>query len=356
MAIIDILFKEMIEKHSSDLHLVPGEPPMLRIDGEIVRLTHHETFSGKVLSRVLLEILDEKLRDLLFEHKEMDFAYSLENLARFRCNYFYNSNGLAGVFRVIPEKIYSLDDLDLPQQLKKILTLNRGLVLVTGPTGSGKTTTLSAIVDYINSNKDGHIITIEEPIEFIHKNKRCLISQRQVGADVNSFPKALKSALREDPNVILVGELRDCETISLALTAAETGILVLATLHTNSASKTINRIVSAFPQKQQNQIRTMLAGSLKAIIAQQLLKKKDQSGRIAAVEILFANPAVANIVRKNRSYEIESILETSKDVGMQSIDEAISIIYQQGLITLEEARSKAFDKTKFIEFDDEEDS
>jgi twitching motility protein PilT len=347
MAHLDGLFREMVERKSSDLHLVPTEYPVLRIDSQMVRMENHKKLSPEKLADMLLELLDNGQKQMLLENKELDFAYSLENVARFRCNYLFSSRGLGGVFRVIPEKILTIEDLGLPEALKKILYLKRGLFLVTGPTGSGKSTTLAALVDYINSHTSGHIITVEEPLEFIHRNKKCLISQRQVGMHVPSFPKALKSALREDPNVILVGELRDTETMALALTAAETGILVLGTLHTNSASKTVNRIVSAFPQKQQNQIRTMLAGSLKAIVAQQLLRKKEGKGRIAAIEILFANPAVANLIRKNRPYEIDSIIETGKALGMQSMDNALLSLCEQGLIEKEEARSKSFDKTKF---------
>jgi twitching motility protein PilT len=347
MAYLDDLFREMVERRSSDLHLVPTEHPVLRIDSQMVRMENHKKLSPEKLADMLFELLDGGQRQMLLENKELDFAYSLENVARFRCNYLFSNRGLGGVFRVIPEKILTIEELGLPEALKKILYLKRGLFLVTGPTGSGKSTTLAALVDYINSHTSGHIITVEEPLEFIHRNNRCLISQRQVGMHVPSFPKALKSALREDPNVILVGELRDTETMALALTAAETGILVLGTLHTNSASKTVNRIVSAFPQKQQNQIRTMLAGSLKAIVAQQLLRKKEGKGRIAAIEILFANPAVANLIRKNRPYEIDSIIETGKDLGMQSMDNALLSLCEQGLIEKEEARSKSFDKTKF---------
>ena len=354
MAIIDILFKEMKEKGASDMHLVPCEPPIMRINGHLSRIAHHKEFAPDILMKLLTEILDDGQKKLLMQNKDLDFAYTQKESGRFRCNYFFDSKGLVGAFRVIADKIMTLDELYLPDNLKKILDFNRGLFLVAGPSGSGKTTTMAALVDHINQNKGGHIITVEDPVEFIHNNKQCLITQRQVGTHVLSFPKALKSTLRQDPNVILVGELRDSETISLALTAAETGVLVLGTLKTNSASRTVNSIVSAFPQNQQNQIKTMLSGSLKAIAAQQLLKRKDNTGRIAAVEILFSTPAVGNLIRKDRAFEIDSIIETGKSRGMQTMDHAILSLLKQGLIDIEEARAKGKDKTKFAEMPEED--
>jgi twitching motility protein PilT len=274
---------------------------------------------------------------------EMDFAYALEGIGRFRANIFLQNRGIAGVFRIIPEKILSIEDLKSPPQLYNFAKLHRGLVLCTGPTGSGKSTTLAALVDYVNANRAEHIITIEDPIEFVHPNKRCLVNQREIGAQTQSFSAALRSALREDPDVILVGEMRDYETIQLALTAAETGHLVFGTLHTSSAAKTIDRIIDVFPSGQQGQVRSMLSESLKGVMAQTLLKRAD-GGRIAAIEIMVGNPAIANLIREAKTFQIGSVLQTSKGEGMQTLDMALLDLYDHKLITAETCIDYAADR------------
>jgi len=346
MARIDMFFREMVKSGASDLHMVPGLPPMLRLKGDLVP-TKHEPLSHAMNEELFFEMLSADQQKKLKTTLELDRAYEIPDLARFRCNFFYQLRGVCAVFRVIPTKILTLDDLGMPRGVKSILAVRKGLVLVTGPTGSGKSTTLAAMIDHINSGEERHIITIEDPIEFVHPNKRSLITQREIGTHARSFADALRVASREDPDIILVGEMRDLETISLALTCAELGILVYGTLHTNSATKTIDRIINAFPANQQNQIRSMLSDSLKAVLAQQLLKTADGAGRCAAVEILLSSPAVGNLIREGKLPQVASVIQTGSAEGMQTMDQALQQLVDQKKITPEAAYFKAIDKTSF---------
>jgi twitching motility protein PilT len=302
------------------------------------------------LKKMLYEITPENKIKTFEETGDVDFSYEVPHLARYRANFFMQKRGIGAVFREIPQKILSLDELGLPSVLKNLALLPKGLVLVTGPTGSGKSTTLAALVDYVNKIRKDHILTIEDPIEFVHESQNCLINQREVGRDTMSFSAALRGALREDPDIILVGEMRDLETIQLALEAAETGHLVFATLHTISASKTIDRIIEVFPGDLQGQIRSGLADSLRAIVAQNLFKRIDQPGRVAGIEVLIATPAVRNLIRENKIFQINSVIETGRKFGMQSIDDAILKLLTAGMIDPEQAYNKAATKSKFREF------
>jgi twitching motility protein PilT len=346
---IDALFNHMIEQNASDLHLSTGSRPQLRLHGELVEM-EYEILRNDGLKELLFEIASEEQQNIFLSKRDLDFAYEIQGAARFRANYFEQKRGMAAVFRVIPTKILTVEDLSLPVQILKLTNLSRGLVLVTGPTGSGKSTTLAALIDYINSNRKDHILTIEDPIEFVHESKGCLVNHREVGNHTESFASALRAALREDPDVILVGEMRDLETIELAITAAETGHLVFGTLHTSSAAKTIDRIIDAFPAGQQAQIRTMLSESLKGVLCQQLLKRTDQPGRLAALEILFCKTAVANLIREGKTFQIPSIMQTSKGEGMQLVDQAIMDFLMKKMIAPEEAYLKANDKSAFERF------
>lgn len=349
MAKIDAFFKYMMENDASDLHLSTGSKPKVRKHGELEEIKYQE-LTNDILKMLLFEIITEEQKDKFLEKKDLDFAYEIPNLARFRANYFYQKRGLGAVFRIIPSKILSVEDLNLPETVLKFTRLSRGLVLVTGPTGSGKSTTLAAMIDYINNNRKEHILTIEDPVEFVHKNKNCLVNQREVLTHTNSFSMALRAALREDPDVILVGEMRDLETIELAITAAETGHLVFGTLHTNSAAKTVDRIIDAFPSDRQAQIRTMLSESLKGVISQQLLKRSDKPGRVAAVEILYVNNAVANLIREGKTFQIPSMIQTGKGDGMQIMDQSIMDYLMNKVISPDEAYLKASDKKSFERF------
>ncbi len=349
MAKIDSLFKYMTDNKASDLHLSVGSKPKIRKHGELEEIGTHE-LTNETLKELLFEILSEEQGKKFSENKHLDFAYDFPGIARFRANYFMQKRGLGAVFRMIPSRILSMEELGLPKQVLKFTDLSRGLVLVTGPTGSGKSTTLAAMIDYINRNRKDHILTIEDPIEFVHQNKGCLINQREIGNHTGSFASALRAALREDPDVILVGEMRDLETIELAITAAETGHLVFGTLHTSSAAKTVDRIIDAFPSGQQAQIRTMLSESLKGVVAQQLLKRSDQPGRLAALEILFVHTAVANLIREGKTFQIPSIIQTGKGEGMQLMDQAIMEALMQKQVSAEEAYLKANDKKSFERF------
>ena len=339
MASIDELFKVMIEQGASDLHITSGAPPFLRLDGNMIPM-NFKNLSNQEVQGLIFEILNEKQKKNFIEKWELDFGYAAPNgMGRFRCNVFMQRKGLGGVFRTIPEKIKTPQELNLPQGIMDMIDVDKGLVLVTGPTGSGKSTTLSALIHHINLHKETHIITIEDPIEFVHNNIKSLINQREVGAHTKSFANALKSALREDPDILLVGELRDLETISLALTAAETGHLVFATLHTNSTAKTIDRIIDVFPGDQQQQIRTMLAESLRGVVAQTLFPKADGAGRIAAYEIMRNTRAISNLIREGKVHQINSAIQTSAKNGMILFDKYIDDLVKKGKVSKADAAS-----------------
>jgi twitching motility protein PilT len=330
MPTMEVLLRETVDKGASDLHLSTGEPPMLRIHGDLLR-TEHPALTPESVTGLVNSIMNEHQRSHFNKEHEVDFACEVPGKGRFRVNVFLHSRGPSAVLRTIPTEIPSLDSLNLPPVLKELCTRERGLVLVTGPTGSGKSTTLAAMVDVINQTWDAHILTVEDPIEFVHPPKRCLVNQREVGPHTGSFTNALRSALREDPDVILIGEMRDLETISLALTAAETGHLVFGTLHTSSAPKTIDRIIDVFPAGQQGQIRTMLSESLEAVVAQTLVKKKG-GGRVAACEILIGVPAVRNLIREAKLHQIPSMMQTGQRAGMQTLDMALADLVKRGMI------------------------
>ncbi len=349
MAQIDAFFKMVHELGASDLHLSAGSQPVVRLHGELQRVKY-KVLEHEELKKLLFEITPEPKVKQFEETGDIDFSYEVPNLARYRVNYYMQSRGIAAAFREIPQDILSIDQLGLPQILKSLALLPKGLVLVTGPTGSGKSTTLAAMVDYVNRNRKDHILTIEDPIEFVHQPIHCLVNQREVGRDTQDFKAALRGALREDPDVILVGELRDLETIELALQAAETGHLVFGTLHTISAPKTIDRIIDVFPSGQQSQIRAQLSESLRGIIAQNLFKRVDRKGRVAALELLIATSAVRNLIRENKIYQIPSTIETGRKQGMQSLDDSIMNLLQNGMIDAEQAYNKADNKAKFREF------
>ena len=330
MPTMEELLRETLEKGASDLHLSAGEPPLMRIHGDLAR-TGHPALTPEAVTGLVTSIMTDKQRQVFQTEHEVDFACELPDKTRFRVNVFVHSRGPGAVLRTIPTHIPSLDSLQMPPILKELCTRERGLIVVTGPTGSGKSTTLAAMVDVINQTWDAHILTVEDPIEFVHPPKRCLVNQREVGPHTNSFSNALRSALREDPDVILIGEMRDLETISLALTAAETGHLVFGTLHTSSAPKTIDRIIDVFPAGQQSQIRTMLSESLEAVVAQTLVKKKG-GGRVAATEILLGVPAVRNLIREAKLHQIPSMMQTGQRVGMQTLEMGMADLVKRGLI------------------------
>ena len=334
-----------VERGASDVHLSAGEPPILRIQGEIKRLDQ-PSLTREAAHAITFDVMNDEQRRLFDETHDIDFSYELGNIARFRVNVFLTRRGAAAVFRVIPSQIATLDQLGLPPILREICRRERGLVLVTGPTGCGKSTTLAAMIHHINESEETNIITIEDPIEFVHQSRRSLINQREVGAHTKSFANALRGALREDPDVILLGEMRDLETIALALTAAETGQLVFATLHTSSAPKSVDRIIDAFPTEQQNQVRTMFAESLQAIVTQTLCKKVG-GGRIAACEVLMGVPAVRNLIREGKIHQIPSTMQTGQKLGMQTLDMALQDLLGRGLITREEAQQKSANPVLF---------
>jgi twitching motility protein PilT len=346
VAQIDAFFKLMHDQGASDLHLTSGSQPILRIRGELERIKY-KTLENDELKALLYEITPEEKIKQFEETGDLDFAYEIPGLARYRANFFRQLYGVGAVFREIPSQILTIDDLGLPSVIKRLASLPKGLVLVTGPTGSGKSTTLAAIVDQANRSRKDHILTIEDPIEFVHPNLNCTINHREIGRHTRSFATALRGALREDPDIILVGEMRDLETVSLAIEAAETGHLVFATLHTISASKTVDRIIEVFPADQQAQIRATLADALRAVISQTLFKRIDRKGRVAALEILIATHAVRNMVREGKTYQIPSVIQTGKKYGMQSLDDAIMDYLKKGWISEEEAYNKCVDKEKF---------
>jgi len=334
---LDKIFRTALEYKASDIYITTGSKPILRINGDLVRIKEHEPLSKKLAEEYLLEIMNEQQKKKFQKSLDLDFSIDIESIARFRVNMFVQREGIGAIFRVIPNNVFTMEQLNLPEQLHKIPLFPNGLVIVTGPTSSGKTTTLSAIVNEINTTMSKHIITVEDPIEFIHGNKKSVIDQREVGTHTLSFQRALKSSLREDPDVIFIGEMRDLETIALAITAAETGHLVLATLHTSGAAKSIDRIIDAFPHEQQNQIRTQLAESLQAIVWQTLLKTKDGNGRVGAYEILFRNHAIANMIRKGNTHQIDSVIETSTHEGMQNMKKALTDLMEANLVDEQEA-------------------
>jgi twitching motility protein PilT len=328
-----------VQEGASDVHLSSGEPPMLRIHGDIKRLDH-AALTKEDVHTMIFDVMNDTLRKNFQEKSDIDFSFELGDLARFRVNAFVQRKGEGAVFRTIPSKVQTLDELGMPPILKEICKKERGLVLVTGPTGSGKSTTLAAMVDYINESYDAHILTIEDPIEFVHTSKRSLLNQREVGPHTDSFAAALRSALREDPDVILVGEMRDLETISLALTAAETGHLVFGTLHTSSAPKTVDRVIDVFPAGQQNQIRAMFSESMEAVITQTLCKKKT-GGRVAALEILVGVTAVRNLIREAKIHQIPSTMQVGQKQGMQTLDMALQELVGKGIVAREEAMARS---------------
>ncbi len=325
-----------VKQKASDLHLSAGEPPMLRIHGQLRKL-ETDPFSAELVHRMIYDILNDQQRRVFEENKELDFSIALGEYGRFRVNCFYQNRGQAAVFRAIPNKIYSFEELGLPKVCRQIAKYRKGLVLVTGPTGSGKSTTLAAMIDYINRERKEHIITIEDPIEYVHSAKNCLINQRELDTHTHSFANALRSALREDPDVVLVGEMRDLETISLALTAAETGHLVFGTLHTTGAPKTIDRIIDVFPPDQQAQIRTQFSETIQAVASQRLFRKRDGSGRVPALEIMVAVPAIRNLIRESKISQIPSIIQTGQKFGMQTLEAAITELINRRMIEPEEA-------------------
>src|SRR5713101_4032294 len=338
MSRLDDLLRQMKQQGASDLHLTSGSAPYMRIHGDMVKL-NYRSVSEETCHSLIFEILTEKQKELFTEEWDLDLSYPLDGVGRFRVNVFMQRNGVSAVFRLIPENIKTIDELDLPEQLASLIDVSEGLILVTGPTGSGKSTTLASLIHTINQEQQAHIITIEDPLEFVHENRRCLISQRELASHTKSFGAALRAALREDPDIILVGEMRDLETISLALTAAETGHLVFATLHTNSAIKTIDRVIDVFPEGQQTQIRVMLSESLRGVVAQALLPRPDHQRRVPVVEILVNVPAVANLIREGKTHQIASVMQTGRAHGMMTFDGAIHDLIQKNLISREDGIS-----------------
>src|SRR5438067_1402495 len=349
MPYIDQFLSVIVAQGGSDLHIGEGQPPKMRRHGD-VRPIRAEPVTRDEAAQMLSEICGPQSWGLFEERGDLDFAYEMDERSRFRCNFLKQTNGYGAVFRLIPTKIATLEELRIPPAVRQFGHLRGGLVLVTGPTGSGKSTTLAALIDYINENFSRHIVTIEEPIEFVHANKRSIITQREVPVDSISFPVALKAALREDADIVLVGEMRDLETISLALTAAETGLLVFGTLHTNNSRKTIDRMVDVFPANKQAQARAMLANSLRGVLAQLLLKKADGSGRVAVNEILIGNAAVSAIIREGATQKLQDVIVSGRGQGMQFMDDAIYALLQSGTVTPHEAFMKAIDKNRFKQF------
>ncbi len=334
-----------VKNKASDLHLSAGLPPMIRVDGDVRRI-NLPPLDHKELHAMIYDIMNDGQRKEYEEIWELDFSFEIPGLARFRVNAFNQNRGCSAVFRTIPTEILTLEDLNCPPIFKELISVPRGLVLVTGPTGSGKSTTLAAMIDYINKHEHGHILTIEDPIEFVHTSNKCLINQREVFRDTKSFSKSLKSALREDPDIILVGELRDLETIELALTAAETGHLVFGTLHTSSAAKTIDRIIDVFPAGEKPMVRSMLSESLRAVVAQTLLKRVG-GGRVAAHEIMVGVPAIRNLIREDKIAQMYSSIQTGQSYGMQTLDQCLIDLVQKGVVTRQHARAKAVNKADF---------
>ena len=346
MAKIDAFFKLMNEQGASDLHLTTGQQPALRIRGEIERIKY-KTLESDELRSMLYEIAPEDKIKIFEETGDIDFGYEIPGLARYRSNFFMQKNGVAAVFREIPDTIMTIEQLGLPQVIGKLATLPRGLVLVTGPTGSGKSTTLAAVVHEANRSRKDHIITVEDPIEFVHQSQLCIVNHREVGLHTKTFSSALRGALREDPDIILVGEMRDLETISLAVEAAATGHLVFSTLHTSSAPKTVDRVIEVFPHDQQEQMRSTLSDGLRAVVAQVLFKRIDVKGRVAALEILIGTAAVRNLIREAKTHQLPSMIQTGKKYGMVLLDDSIMDLLNKGMISADDAYMKANDKGRF---------
>ncbi|MBL8395060.1 MAG: type IV pilus twitching motility protein PilT [Candidatus Accumulibacter sp.] len=335
-----------VKNRASDLHLSAGLPPIIRVNGDVRRI-NLPAMEHKDVHGMVYDIMSDAQRKQYEDTRECDFSFEIPNLARFRVNAFVQNRGAGAVFRTIPSKVLTLEDLNCPRIFKDISDYPRGIVLVTGPTGSGKSTTLAAMINHVNENAYSHILTVEDPIEFVHQPKKCLINQREIGPHTLSFQNALRSALREDPDVILVGEMRDLETIRLALTGAETGHLVFATLHTSSAAKTIDRIIDVFPAAEKEMVRSMLSESLRAVISQTLLKTKDGQGRVAAHEILIGTPAIRNLIRENKVAQMYSSLQTGQQFGMQTLDQALIDLVRRNVVSASEARAKAANKDAF---------
>ncbi len=349
MAQIDAFFKLMHEQGASDLHLASGSQPILRIRGEMERVKY-KVLENDELKAMLYEITPENKIKVFEETGDLDFGYEIPGLARYRANFFMQKYGVGAVFREIPSNVLTAEQLGLPVVVKKLALLPKGLVLVTGPTGSGKSTTLAAIIDYANTVRKDHIITVEDPIEFVHKSKNCIVNHREVETHTKSFAAALRGSLREDPDIILVGELRDLETISLAMEAAMTGHLVFGTLHTLNASKTVDRMIEIFPANQQAQVRSTLSDALRAVVSQTMFKRIDIKGRCVSLEILIATPAVRNLIREGKTYQIPSAMQTGKKFGMQTLDDGIMELLQKGWIDPAEAYNKSINKEKFRQF------
>jgi twitching motility protein PilT len=349
MAYLDQFLSVIVKHGGSDLHISEGEPPKMRMHGDIMPL-RAEPVKREEAVQMLSEVCGSQNWEIFEQRGDLDFAYEMDEASRFRSNYFKQSNGYGAAFRLIPIKIATIEELGIPVVVKEFAHLRGGLVLVTGPTGSGKTTTQAALVDYINQNFSKHVVTIEEPIEFVHDNKQSTITQREVPGNSSSFAAGLRAALREDTDIVLVGEMRDLETVSLALTAAETGLLVFGTLHTNNARKTVDRMVDVFPADRQSQARAMLANSLRGVLAQLLLKRADRPGRIAVNEILIANAAVAAIIREGATQKLQDVIISGKAQGMQFMDDAILALLEKGIVSPHEAFMKAIDKNRFKPF------
>jgi twitching motility protein PilT len=340
---IDAYFRQMVEMRASDLHLSSGNAPMVRHDGEMKPLAGRSVLAAKDVERLLMPIAPERNREELARRNDTDFAYEIEGLSRFRCNYFVDRKGPGAVFRVIPSKIITAEEMGLSKEILDLCFLSKGLVLVTGPTGSGKSTTLTAMIDHINRHRTDHVITIEDPIEFVHENRKCLVNQRQVGEHTESFKDALRAALREDPDIVLIGEMRDLETVAIAIETAETGHLVFGTLHTSSAATTVDRIIDQFPADRQAQIRTMLSSSLKGVISQTLCKKIG-GGRVPALEVMISTPSIQNLIREAKIFQIPSVMQTSRKHGMCLMNDSLAELVRKGTIAMEEAMAKAVDK------------